>query len=280
MKKKSTPASLKGKRPTRVWLHGESGRMGHEIREAIAARSREFVLVGGSGRKIADSPRIEDSGAPARADVLARNLADVDLVLDFSMPEANSVLLEALGQRRKSRGPFAVVVGTTGLTPAQIAPWRKVAERGEFPVLIAPNTSIGVLVALKTAILASGILLRAGFDVEIVETHHRAKKDAPSGTARFLAKGVASEFPDDLRVTEARTGARKSGELGVHAVRGGGVFGEHEIRFLGDAEELKISHRAFSRALFASGALVLGNWVLAQGPGLFHLQDVQSEDLV
>jgi 4-hydroxy-tetrahydrodipicolinate reductase len=172
----------------------------------------------------------------------------------------------------------SVVIGTTGLPAAQLAAWRDTAAAQELRLLIAPNTSVGILVALKAAILAATPLVGIGFDVEITETHHRAKVDAPSGTARFLADSLAQAIPE-LNVVTDRRGARQRGELGVHSVRGGGVFGEHEIRLLGDAEEIRISHRAFSRSLFASGALVLAGWILKQEPGVYGLLDVKAEEL-
>ena len=119
---------------------------------------------------------------------------------------------------------------------------------------------------------------KLGFDIEICEAHHRGKRDAPSGTAKHLADAIA-ETLTRARPIFHRDGGRLPGEIGIHSVRGGGVFGEHEVRLLGDNEELAVTHRALNRAIFARGALTLSRWLLAQRAGFYTLDDVEIEAL-
>jgi 4-hydroxy-tetrahydrodipicolinate reductase len=250
--------------------------MGREIQRVLMEATDEFRLVGGSARKFEGEPFYQ--GRLVTVEMLGKALSHdhVDVVFDFSTPEANQLLLAAL-QQAGVHGA-RVLIGTTGLAPQLLVEWRKVARDLDLTVLVAPNTSVGVLLTLKAALVAALPLSRMGFDIEITETHHRAKKDAPSGTARFLADALAREVHGS-RVVAHRSGARQAGEIGVHAVRGGGVVGEHEIRLIGDNEEVAIRHRAFSRALFATGAVVLARWVLRQDPGVYELIDVEPEAL-
>lgn len=260
-----------------VWIHGSSGRMGREIQSAILERKELFRLEGGSSRVF--EGELFHQGKPVTAKLLAHSLSRVDLIFDFSTPEANGLLLEAAASGEFNKK--AILIGTTGLSEKQQKQWESVGRKGSFRILIAPNTSIGILTMLKSAMQAIGLCSAAGFDLEIVETHHRNKLDAPSGTAKFLANSLRDQLeqkkPKSTKIIMGRDGLRKVGEIGMHAVRGGGVYGEHQIRFLGDAEELTISHRAFSRALFARGALMLGSWLLEQTPGFYSLSDVSFE---
>lgn len=258
----------KDQRPV-VWIHGSSGKMGKEIQGALLETSALLRLEGGSSTRF--EGELFHQGQIVTPKLLSHSLARVDLILDFSSLEANRLLNKtfALGELRRK----AILIGTTGLSEKDRKSWEAVAKKHQHRVLVAPNTSVGVLTLLKTALLAAGLCASKNFDVEIVETHHRAKVDAPSGTAMMLANSLTTVLPDSKVVT-ARSGARKKGELGVHSVRGGGVFGEHEIRFISDHEEVRLSHRAFSRALFAKGAVHLGQWLLQQTPGMYSLEDV------
>lgn len=239
--------------------------MGQEIERLARSGEHGVTLVGGSA---------EELSAPELARELARKR--VDLIVDFSTPEGNAVLMKAV-TGSKVQGA-AILVGTTGLSSAAISAWARATKAQKLRLLVAPNTSVGVLIGLKAALLAAVPLAGLGFDVEVVETHHRMKKDAPSGTAKFFAENLHAGIKGSKVVTNRR-GARKTGEIGVHSVRGGGVFGEHEIRIVGMDEELTISHRAFSRKLFASGALVLGRWLVRQKAGRHHLEAVDPKAL-
>jgi 4-hydroxy-tetrahydrodipicolinate reductase len=260
-----------------VWIHGSSGKMGRELQQVMAAAPARFGLVGGSSRTFESELFLQ--GKLVTAETLAHALARdaVDVIVDFSTPSANDVLLAAM---RLLSVPRRVLVGTTGLSAEALAAWKALASKGPHSVLIAPNTSLGVLVMARAVALAAAPLARAGFDIEIVETHHRAKRDAPSGTARFLADAVRKTSPSlSVSMGPRPAGPRSDGEIGMHSVRGGGVFGEHDVRCLGQDEEVTLSHRAFSRALFASGALTLSSWLAKRPPGLHSLDDVALDDL-
>ena len=264
---------------TRIWVHGITGRMGREIQAICAAgRASHLQLTGGSARTIEGDPLfVGKTTTPA---VLASALQNsgAELVLDFSSAAGNQVLLTAI----RSDPHFklkSVLIGSTGLSDDDHVSWRQLAADRELRLLFAPNTSLGILMTVKAASLIAPSLRDLGFDIEITETHHRRKLDAPSGTAKFLADSVASAV-GGLTVVNDRHGERKEDELGVHSVRGGGVFGEHEIRIIGDSEEVRISHRAFSRNLFAAGALVLARWLPAQKTGVYGLLDINPADLL
>lgn len=254
-----------------LWLHGSSGRMGLEIQKAIAEGSSGFRLIGGSARSFEGGTLHQ--GRPVTAPQLAHVLSidKIDLVLDFSTAEGNELLREAVSQA--SIKGLRVLIGTTGLSEASIKAWKTVAREQSLSLLMAPNTSLGILLMAKAALVAAAPLAKLGFDIEVIETHHRQKRDAPSGTAKFLANTLADAIPGK-KVTTGRDDARMPEEIGVHAVRGGGVFGEHEIRIIGDHEEIAITHRAFSRTLFASGALVLAKWLSTKEAGVYGLLDV------
>lgn len=258
-------------KPLNLWLHGSSGKMGREIQKAIVDTSGKFRLIGGSTRKFEGETFLQGRAVSAEQLAQALDKDKIEVVLDFSTPEANDLLFEAV--KLTEAKSLKVLLGTTGLGDSRLAAWKTLAKQRGLSLLVAPNTSLGILLTAKAALVAAAPLAKLGFDIEITETHHRQKRDAPSGTARFLAETLADGVPG-LKITTDRDGARAPGELGVHAVRGGGVFGEHEIRLLGDDEEITISHRAFSRGLFASGALILARWLAGQRPGTFGLLDV------
>lgn len=268
---------MKSDEPLRLWLHGASGRMGREIQQAVEADREHFCFVGGSSRTFEGEAFYQ--GRPVTPGLLGdRLLKDKpSVVIDFSTVEGNIVLRAAL--REGMVLGARVLIGTTGLGPDDLAAWSALAKEMDLTILMAPNTSVGILLTAQAALKTAAPLARLGFDIEVTETHHRMKKDAPSGTAKFLAQTLANQIPG-LRVVHDRQDERKPGEIGVHAVRGGGVVGEHEIRMMGDFEEITITHRAFSRSLFASGALVLARWLDRQSPGFYSLLDVSLDDLV
>lgn len=259
-----------------LWIHGISGRMGGELKKA-AANQAGFKLIGGSSHFVElPSGEQEAASTALTPEHLYKYLsaAEVNLIVDFSGPTGNALLLAALSQATLKEK--SVLLGSTGLSSDSLTAWKDLSIRSNLRLLIAPNTSIGILLALAAALRVAPTLVQNGFDIEISETHHRGKKDAPSGTARFLAEALAQRL--NLKPNYDRSGAREAGEIGVHAIRGGGVTGEHVIRFIGDNEELCLSHRAFSRSLFATGALNLGRWLTTKPPGAYELQDVAVAD--
>lgn len=229
-------------KPLAVWLHGASGRMGLELQQALAARTGDFRLMGGSGRKFLGDSLL--TGKPVTPEKLAHALAHgVDAVIDFSLPDGNALLAKAVDLIKPELRPL-VLVGTTGLDPKAVKAWSTIAAKMKrSSVFLAPNTSRGVLATLEGALRIQAMLAGTSPDIAIVETHHAMKKDAPSGTAKMLAGKLGP-----------------SGKIEILSVRGGGIFGEHEIRFLGKHDEVSITHRAYSRGLFAEGALDLLTW--------------------
>jgi 4-hydroxy-tetrahydrodipicolinate reductase len=254
----------------RIAVGGVTGRMGHSIATRIVAAD-DLVLVGGTAGTVGD---IELSGRHVRvvpADAAAELVAGADVVIDVSTPAALGTLLRAAGNALAGR---ALVVGTTGL-PAEVEAALDDAAR-TAAVLVAANFSIGVNVLQGLVERAARVLDAARFDAEIVELHHGRKVDAPSGTALALARAVASgrDVPLEQVRREGRsghTGARPAGEIGLHAVRGGGVIGEHQVLFLGENERLELAHRAHDRGLFADGALAAARWIAGRTPGRYTM---------
>jgi 4-hydroxy-tetrahydrodipicolinate reductase len=255
----------------RLVVTGVCGRMGRAILD-LAAKDPAFELVGAVEAK--DHPQagkaIGTAGPLVIDDDLTRIIARADVLIDFT--EASS----CLGNFRIARDAGkAVVIGTTGLGEAALA---EIGEGGRrVQVVMSPNMSIGMNVMFDVAGRVAGIL-REGYDVEILEMHHRLKKDAPSGTALKLKEIVESAVPEKKWVEtfgrKGMTGERKPEEIGVLALRGGDVVGEHTVMFAGLGERFEITHRAYSRDNFARGALLAARWAVAQKNGLYSMRDV------
>ncbi len=259
-----------------VALAGASGRMGRQVLEHLLMAS-DLRLVGAL-----ESPRNPELGTDAGAlvgrptgvrltDDVRKALEKARVVIDFSSPDATASVLRAAAERG-----VACVVGTTGLPDDARVALEEAAKK--VAVVAAPNMSVGVQVLgrlLKDALA----MLGPSFDVEIVETHHRHKTDAPSGTALRLAEIAAQGLGTSTEgaLKHGRKGhstQRKSGEIGVHAVRGGDVVGDHMIVLAGEGERIELVHRATSRTVFASGALRAARWAVDQPPGRYGMPDV------
>jgi 4-hydroxy-tetrahydrodipicolinate reductase len=267
----------------RIAVHGAAGRMGTSVIRLAAAEGASLVGAVVSphskalGRDAGEVAGIGVVGVETTADT-ASGLLGADVVVDFSTAAALPHLL-----RLAARAKVAVVSGTTGLDAACDRLLDEVAR--VVPVLWAPNTSVGVQVLAELVALAAE-KLGVGFDVEIVETHHRAKVDAPSGTAERLRLAVEEgrtelltngSSPSPLRPTygrEGRPGARSDGEIGMLALRGGDVIGDHTVHFLGQGERIELTHRATGRDLFARGALRAARFVYGKPPGRYTMVDV------
>jgi 4-hydroxy-tetrahydrodipicolinate reductase len=262
----------------RVVVSGICGRMGSMVARNVLGED-DMTLAGGVevethesiGRTLCDV-----WGEPASEIRVRRGLdefgpRDLDVIVDFSVPAQAVVCAE-----KASATGAGLVLGTTGLTDFQMAVVRKAAER--CPVVVAPNTSLGVSVLFALAGQAREAL-GPGFDVEIVETHHRGKRDAPSGTASRLVE-ILSEpggTPAGRVVRFGRAGtdlSREADEIGVHSLRGGAVVGRHSVHFMSDVEELTLSHEAFSREAFARGAIRAVRFVHGRSPGVYDMIDV------
>jgi 4-hydroxy-tetrahydrodipicolinate reductase len=257
---------------------GVPGRMGSAVVRA-AADEPAVRLIGAVGRP--GSPiRGQDAGTVSGASHLSVPIGDdfasaltslgPEVVVDFTAAEPSVDFAEAC-----VRASIPFVTGTTGFN----APQRERLERasGRIALVSSPNMSVGVHVMLEAASLLGRVLGNA-WDAEVLELHHRMKKDAPSGTALRLAEVVARSRGQDASVFRlARAGPvgeRPLGEIGVQTLRGGDVVGEHTVYFLGQGERIELSHRATSRDQFAKGALRAALWVRNQPPGLYAMRDV------
>ncbi len=192
-------------------------------------------------------------------------LSDASLVIDFSLPSGTDALLDVIGER-------TLITGTTGL-PAGLQ--ERVARHAlRAAVVQAGNFSTGVNVLIR--LLRSAAAALPDYDVEIVEMHHRRKVDAPSGTAMALAGAVqqAARGGDLVHGREGHTGPRERGPIGMHALRGGDIAGEHMVYLAGPGERLQLGHLATGRQVFAEGALRAARWAVSQPPGLYDMADV------
>ena len=205
------------------------------------------------------------------ADDLAQVVADIDVLIDFTIAVATEKNLEIC-----HKAGIRLVIGTTGLSQSQIARLDEISC--SVPVVFASNYSIGVNATFQLVEMAAGIFGDT-VDVEIIESHHRHKVDAPSGTALSLGEHVAKGLGRDLASVSRHgrhglTGARDRETIGFHAVRGGEIVGEHTVMFIAGGERLEITHRAQSRANFAEGALRAAGWIVNQVPGRYDMLDV------
>jgi 4-hydroxy-tetrahydrodipicolinate reductase len=198
------------------------------------------------------------------------DLSHCDVVIDFSIATATEDLLERLDGTRA-----ALVTGTTGRTPEQMAAVE--GRSAVAPVFSAANYSLGVAV-LSDLVTRAARALGPAFDMEIFEIHHRQKVDAPSGTALHLAEVAAHArdmpWPDAQRLRHGQTGPRSEAEVGLAALRGGAVTGEHTVYFFGAAERIELTHRAADRDVFAHGALRAACWIVGQPPGRYGMTDL------
>jgi 4-hydroxy-tetrahydrodipicolinate reductase len=256
---------------------GAAGKMGKRIL-ALAHENPNFRIVGAvespdhpalgkNAGEIAGIGPLEVSIVPKCEDVVA--LAEV--IIDFSSPKASVHNIEVCAASGK-----AIVVGTTGFTAEQK---EKIASVGpKTRCLVAPNMSLGVNLLFRLAAQTARIL-GGEYDVEIVEAHHNMKKDAPSGTAQKLAEEIAAALQRDLGQTavygrKGLVGQRSREEIGIMAVRGGDIVGEHTVMFVTGGERIELIHRAHSRDAFARGALQAALWLVKQPNGLYDMQDV------
>ncbi len=200
----------------------------------------------------------------------ATAFAGVDVAVDFSSHEATAALARLAATRK-----VPLVIGTTGHTPAERKEITALAKK--IPIVWAGNYSVGVNLLNFLVRRAAGVL-GARYNIEVVEMHHRDKKDAPSGTAEKLVEILReARRLDGDKVVHGRhgiVGARPEEQIGVHALRGGDVVGDHTVIFAGDGERLELTHKASSRAIFASGALHAAKWAKGQKPGLYGMEDV------
>jgi 4-hydroxy-tetrahydrodipicolinate reductase len=253
----------------RVGVTGATGRMGREVLAAAAAAEAIDLVLGFSSS--ADGSTVEGADVVA-ADDIAAHLADreLDVLVDFTHPVATVDYAAACADT-----DTALVTGTTGFSDDQLDALREASE--SIPVLVAANFSRGVTVL--TALVREAAAALSDYDIELVEAHHNGKRDAPSGTANTLLDAVDEARGESPRV-HGREGEapRSEGEIGVHAVRAGNVTGLHELWLAGGQEELRLSHRAESRGVFAEGALDAAHWLAGRDAGWYEFAEILEVD--
>ena len=257
-------------------IAGSAGRMGRALLEAVA-QSSDFRLKTALER--ADSPFVgkdagEIIGMPngvAITDNVDVALSDCDVLVDFTRPEGTMLHLDVC-----ARNGVKMVIGTTGLSSEDQARIKAAAKK--IAIVQAPNMSVGVNLLFNLLDVASRVLAE-GYDIEIVEAHHRHKVDAPSGTALRMGEVIANALGRDLKTCavygrEGVTGERKPSTIGFATMRGGDIVGDHTAMFAGIGERVEITHKASSRATFALGALRAARFLAGKDTGLFDMQDV------
>jgi len=262
----------------KILIVGAAGRMGRRI-VSLAARSERFKVVGTVER--ADHPEAgKDAGVVAGVEPVgvkldSRYVAGADVVVDFSSPSSAEATLEYC--RANNVG---LVLGTTGLNERQRGMVESAAKK--VGVVYASNMSVGMNV-LFSLVGKVASMLGDDYDIEIVEQHHRFKKDAPSGSALTLAENICKATGRSLDdcIVCGRSGAdaaRQPGTIGIHAVRAGGITGVHSVVFASSGEKVELGHTAFSRDTFAAGALRAAEWLVGKKAGLYSMADVLGLD--
>ena len=252
----------------KIIVCGAAGRMGNEIIDIAKTIPDIRVIAGiesaGSklvGTTIGDVKILGD---------IHKVIDDADCVVEFTNHEST---IENLNRVKDYKKPY--VIGTTGFSESELKGINDLAKK--FPILLSPNMSLGVnhLYNLIKATVAT----LPDYDLEIIETHHRAKKDAPSGTAKAIIRIISESRPNTKFIygREGIIGERKKGEVGINAVRGGDIIGEHRVLFLGDGEFIELRHYATSRRCFASGTIAAIRFIITKGPGLYSIKDLLKQ---
>lgn len=259
----------------KICIIGAGGRMGKNIATVVYNDKdcEVYAAIDKSDSEAINQNVYEYAGCGKGGVLIADDInmaKGADVIIDFTGSKVTMANLDYY----KSLG-IALVVGSTGFTPEEKS--SLIALSKDIPLLLAPNMSLGVNVMFKLAALAAKSL--KGYDIEIVETHHKMKKDAPSGTAMGIAEAVAKAINIDLEkdAVYARhgiIGERKDGEIGIQTLRGGDVVGDHTLYFFGNGERIEITHRATSRATFAEGAVTAAKWLSGKSNGFYTMEDV------
>ena len=265
------------KKIIKVGVIGAGGRMGRMLIEATqdnpkttlsAAIERQgSSLVGADAGEVAAIGRLEIQ----IVDDLKAVISDIDVLIDFSLPAATEQNMQVCAEHN-----VAMVIGTTGFNEQQEQVLATASE--QIAIVYAGNYSTGVNLSLKLLGLAAKAFGKDA-DVEIIEAHHKHKIDAPSGTAYMMAEAVAEARGQNLKDVavygrEGQTGEREAGTIGIHAIRGGEIIGDHTVMFIADGEVVEITHRARARMTFAAGAVRAATWIVQQPVGQYNMQDV------
>jgi 4-hydroxy-tetrahydrodipicolinate reductase len=263
----------------KVIVAGAAGRMGCRL-VSLIKDSTALTLVGaieGKGHHAIGEDAGETAGCGRTgvpiSDDLSALLDRGEVVVDFSAPEATLDHLRIVAQHKR-----AMVIGTTGFSASELEDLKSLAR--QVPCVCSPNMSVGVNLIYKV-ISEMAKTLGDEYDIEVIEAHHRLKKDAPSGTALKIAEVLAKAVSRDLNqvgvyARKGLIGERKKKEIGIQTIRAGDIVGDHTILFGGMGERIEVTHRASSRDTFASGALRAARWVVRQPPGLYDMMDVLS----
>lgn len=261
----------------KVGVIGAGGRMGRMLIEAVndnpqttlnAAIERQgSSLVGADAGEVAAIGHLNVQ----IVDDLQAVVDDIDVLIDFSLPDATEKNMQVCAEHN-----VAMVIGTTGFNEQQEQVLAKASEK--IAIVYAGNYSTGVNLSLKLLEMAAKAFGTEA-DVEVIEAHHKHKIDAPSGTAYMMAEAVADARGQNLKDVavygrEGQTGEREAGTIGIHAIRGGEIIGDHTVMFIADGEVVEITHRARARMTFAAGAVRAATWVIQQEVGQYNMQDV------
>ena len=261
----------------KVGVIGAGGRMGRMLIEAVQNNPKTILnaaierqgssLVGADAGEVAAIGRLEVQ----IVDELEAVINDIDVLIDFSLPDATEKNMQVCAEHN-----VAMVIGTTGFNETQEQVLAKASEK--IAIVYAGNYSTGVNLSLKLLGMAAKAFGNDA-DIEIIEAHHKHKIDAPSGTAYMMAEAVAEARGQNLKDVaiygrEGQTGERESGTIGIHAVRGGEIVGDHTVMFIADGEVVEITHSARERMTFAAGAVRAATWVTEQAVGQYDMQDV------
>lgn len=262
---------------TKVGVIGAGGRMGRMLMQAIndnpattlaaAIDRKESSLIGVDAGELIGIGKM----GIALTDGLENVIDSIDVLIDFSLPQATEQNVKICQQHGK-----AMIIGTTGLNDEQNALVEKASQ--DIAIVYAGNYSTGVNLSLKLIEMAAKAFGDTA-DIEVIEAHHKHKVDAPSGTAYMMAEAAANGRGQNLKDVavygrEGQTGARPQGEIGIHAIRGGEIIGDHTVMFIADGEVVEITHKARERMTFAAGAVRAATWVVNQPAGLNDMQDV------
>ncbi len=257
-------------------LCGALGRMGKAIL-SLALQDSSVDIVAGvehpdciSKSDLGEASNIKEYSGKVLTSSLEDVLSSCDVVIDFTGNTTGAVAHAKLCSISKK----PIVIGTTGFTEEELKEIEKCAK--DTPVLLSPNMSLGVNLMFKLAQMAVSALKDKGFDMEVLEIHHRFKKDAPSGTALMLAKYVEDAYGEALNKVYQRQGIspREQKDMGIMALRGGDIVGEHTLYLFGFGERIEITHRATSRDIFAKGAIEASKWIKGKPPGMYSMFDV------
>ncbi len=257
----------------KLTIIGALGRMGRKITE-ISLSDPEIEIVG-----LIESPFHKDINKkiyPTLPEVLpdlTKVIFNTDVVIDFSTPQATQEVVFVCKNNKKP-----IVIGTTGHTQQQITEICSAAKI--IPIVLSPNMSVGMNIFFKLIESIVKLAKKINYDIEIIETHHRNKKDAPSGTAKKIMEIIKNFLPETKFVfsREGENIKRSNTEVGVFSIRAGDIVGEHKVLFVTEGEKIELTHTAFSRDIFAIGALSAAKWVVDKPPGLYNMYDVIGID--